>query len=293
MVHIPFDKNVNSSQKFSQLISFSFCLSSARDCTSSVMHMIWPNYICVFLSLPIVTQGYTNIYCDSDSPCNNTILLDGTTCHMFCDDGVCTNKTIYFSTNCKYSRFDIGDSGAVRTKVYFSGHFLISDFYNNAPCTDCAIYVGNLVHIISNETDFALSFPNISISQAFNPSLYNFGSKLYVGGYSSSTDNLNIYCIGAVSYCILYGRATFGLMNSILFCDIDEINNITGFYRDNYHDGGDLITDFENNFPVHDWSIKPGCHFDCSPPNGCIVTYIARNFPYFFFFFFEWSGVQG
>ena len=222
----------------------------------------------------------TTILCDNENRCNSTsnILLDDTYCFVFCEYGACTNKTIYFSANCKYSRFDIGNAGTSNTKVYFSGHFLITQFSKDTPCTDCSIYVGSLVDVISNETDFALSFPNNSIVESFNPSIYNFGAKLYMQGYFNSTDNLNIHCIGAVSYCILSARGSFGLVDSILFCEIDEIDSISASYSGNYYI--ELVAGIESGFPVDDWSLTSGCHFDCSPVNGCMVKLIV-----FFVFF--------
>ena len=135
---------------------------------------------------------------------------------------------------------------------------MLARFYSDANCTDCSIYVGSLSNIITTNTDFASSFPNISIVEAFDPSIDDFGSKLFLRGLQYGTgSNFDVYCIGAVSYCVLEGLQSMAFVNTILFCEIDEINEVIGAAYPGNSDLGGIPSGYENaDFPHDtDWSI--------------------------------------
>ena len=233
----------------------------------------------LFLSLILSTNGQAN--CNSNSPCNNSaiIYLDQTTCGFECVSEYCSNVTFFISRECKFGQVFVKESTVYGLKIYFSGDYLEVNMNDGASCTNCNIYVGTLVDIVTDNTAFGTKFPDVDISDAFDPSLHDVGSKLYVNGYVGGTsDNFEIYCIGAVSYCVTTVQKSADPTNptnvdvytdTTLFCDIDQVDGkIEIVYHGNYADT--LITNNENSLPAN-LSVYPGCYFDCTVIDACNV----------------------
>ena len=226
--------------------------------------------------------------CDLDSPCNNAVIyFDSNYCYLFCNNGQCNNLKVFFSSRCIFTQIalcagsfcssqDIGDNLIENVTVYHSGHFLFVELFGGR-CTNCYFYVGTTNNWITDNNDDSLLITpnrNVAIDTKFVPT-NGVGSKLYLISYVNGTgENFNIYCSGAVSYCMTttlldtpMNKSNNAFIDTKLYCDIDEYfdTTISSIYPNNIE-----AIDHEKDVP-DEWKQDPGCHFDCVGTNGCIV----------------------
>ena len=228
---------------------------------------------------------YDGMYveCNVTYPCNDAVIyVGGSYCYWQCLDGQCQNLSIYFSRNCLYveasacagsicSSADIPDMTLYNLDVYFSGNFMVLE-YLAVKCTDCNVYIGSVLNHIDSSL-FLAEYPDLNVTDLFDPGPYGIGSKLYVESREDGTwHNFNIYCIGSVSWCVTHSDngAPNAYLDTVMYCQINEVTEKLSIAYPSTIVESEVI-ETEVATISQDWLDYAGCHFDCYRTDGCTV----------------------
>ena len=237
----------------------------------------------ILLNFLDLGHSSTSISCtDLDPPtCNNkTIFFNDTFCYWECPESECQNTQVYFSNECQYAEARVFSGESLSSSdtnltvftltIFFSGQLLLIDM-KNVLCENCNIYIGTLTDVINDETNFLSFYPGTSLSNTFDPSVKNWGSKLHFKGYIYATGNdFNIHCLGAVAWCVTEvsnGVNAPVFTDTTLYCKIDD----SGAEIGSLYPGNSAV--YDPNLAVDNWETKTGCHFDCTDKYGCKVRF--------------------